>query len=486
MNVLMVSAEAAPFAKVGGLADVLGSLPAALTQHSMDVRVVLPAYGTIDRRRFEIQHQFSFVTVDRHGPMEVEVYRSAWNGIIYYFLSTWPFFGSEDSVYTVRDWDIPRFITFNQAVKHFLELLRTQEKWQVDWLHAHDWHMALLPFMVDQLRQNSDWAKLKCALSIHNIGYQGNDAGGWYWDRGIPERQSHLLRDSPLSDNQLAIGIAYADFIHSVSPTYSREIQHPAYGHGLHGLLSERKDDLYGILNGIEVELYNPAVDGRIASRFDACNFATKRPKNKSALQQFSQLREDADCLLIGMVSRLVWQKGVDLALPALRSLLADSDVQLVILGEGDTILADEVRTLANDFSWKVHARLEFDEAFAQQIYAGSDVFLMPSRFEPCGIGQMIAMRYGALPVVRETGGLTDTVTNYDNAAGDTGTGFMFLWEQPIAIERTLRWALKTFQEQPVAWKKMQQRAMEADFSWQRSATQYANLYEHYSMEQDA
>ena len=485
MNVLMASAEAAPFAKVGGLGDVLGSLPSALALHSIDVRVVLPAYGTIDPHRYEIEHQFSFAAEDRHGPMDVEVYRTMRNEIIFYFLSVWPFIGNEDSVYSVRDWDIPRFIIFNNAVKHLLEELHLRENWQVEWVHAHDWHMALLPFLVDQMRKQSKWTKLKSALSIHNIGYQGDNAGGWYWDRGIPERESDLLRDSHLSENQLAIGIAYADFITSVSPTYSREIQHPDFGHGLDGLLHQRKDDLYGILNGIDVELYSPGADCKIEYRYDAKIFAAQRQNNKKSLQRLSGLTQAPDCVLIGMVSRLVWQKGVDLALPALRSLLADSDIQLVILGEGDKILAGEVRSLANDFPWKVHARLEFDEVFAQQIYAGCDVFLMPSRFEPCGIGQMIAMRYGALPVVRDTGGLSDTVTNYDNATGESGTGFMFLWEQPIAIERTLRWVQKTFHEQPAAWKRMQKRAMEEDFSWQRSAAQYANLFEHYSMEQD-
>ena len=483
MNVLMASAEAAPFAKVGGLGDVMGSLPPSLLEQSVDVRVVLPAYGLIDKKQFGIEHQFSFVVEDRHGPMDVVVFQTEWKEIIYYFLSIWPFFGSEETVYTVSDWDIPRFIVFNCALIQLIEQLTTKEKWEVDFVHAHDWHMALIPFYVTHLRKTRKWNALKSAISIHNIDYQGNDAGGWYWDRGVPKRQSHLLREHQLLDNQLAIGIAYADFITSVSPTYSREIQHPHFGHGLDGLLREQVDQLYGILNGIDVDLYNPALDKSIKCCYDATNFTIFRHKNKQNLQRISDLQVDHEVLLIGMVSRLVWQKGVDLALPALRAILADSPVQLVILGEGDETLANEIAMLASDFSWKVHARLEFDEKFAQKIYAGCDVFLMPSRFEPCGIGQMIAMKYGALPVVRETGGLSDTVSNYDNASGETGTGFMFLWEQPIAIERTLRWALKTFQDNQGAWKRMQKRAMESDFSWQASAAKYAELYEKYSME---
>ena len=483
MNVLMASAEAAPFAKVGGLGDVMGSLPSSLLEQSVDVRVVLPAYGLIDRKQFGIEHQFSFIVNDRHGPMDVTVFQTEWKGIIYYFLSIWPFFGSEETVYTVRDWDIPRFIVFNRAAIQLIDQLLTKDRWGVDFIHAHDWHMALIPFYVNHLRRTLEWKTLKSAISIHNIDYQGSDAGGWYWDRGVPERQSILLHEHQLFDNQLAIGIAYADFITSVSPTYSREIQHPHFGHGLDGLLREQVDHLYGILNGIDADLYDPALDNRIKCCYDSTNFTVFRPKNKQYLQRLSDLQINDDVLLIGMVSRLVWQKGVDLAIPALRAILADSPVQLVILGDGDETLANEIKTLANDFSWKVHARLEFDEKFAQQIYAGSDVFLMPSRFEPCGIGQMIAMKYGALPVVRETGGLSDTVSNYDNASGETGTGFVFLWEQPIAIERTLRWALKTFQDNQDAWKRMQKRAMETDFGWQASAVKYAELYEKYLME---
>ena len=343
--------------------------------------------------------------------------------------------------------------------------------------------MALLPFFVSQRRKSRNWKTIKSAISIHNIEYQGNNAGGWYWDRGVPERQSQQLHEHQLQDNQLAIGIAAADFITTVSPTYSREIQHPHYGHGLDGLLREQVNHLYGILNGIDEDLYNPVLDQRIAYRFDSANFTEFRPKNKQNLQRLSNLPVDHEVLLIGMVSRLVWQKGVDLAILALRALLADSPVQLVILGEGEETLAEEIAQLASDFSWKVHARLEFDTEFAQQIYAGCDVFLMPSRFEPCGIGQMIAMTYGALPVVRETGGLSDTVSNYDNSSGETGTGFVFLWEDSIAIERTLRWALKTFQDHQIAWQRMQKRAMETDFSWQASAARYAELYEKYAME---
>lgn len=479
----MASAEAVPYAKVGGLGDVVGSLPAALHENSIDVRVVIPAYGFINKQKHEITSAFRFVVQDRHGPMDVEVFRAEWQGTVIYLLSVWPFFGSEDTVYTVHEWDIPRFIVFNCLVVQLLDELVEREGWQADIIHVHDWHMALIPFFVFEWRQIPRWRNLRSVITIHNIEYQGNDAGGWYWDRGLPYRESSLLGDRNLTNNQLAIGIAYADFITTVSPTYSREIQHPAFGCGLDDLLRVRGDDLYGILNGIDVDLYNPALDDMIESCYDSRSFGKKRAPNKSSLLRMAGLAEDNRSMLIGMVSRLVWQKGIDLAIPALRAILADSQVQLVILGHGDATLEREIQWLADDFSWKVFAQLGFDVEFAQQIYAGCDIFLMPSRHEPCGIGQMVAMRYGALPLVRETGGLSDTVSNYDNSSGDSGTGFVFLWEQPLAIERTLRWALKTFQEQPGAWQKMQRRAMECDFSWQSSAAEYANLYRKYAEE---
>ena len=484
-RVLIASAEAAPFAKVGGLGDVIGSLPAALQEIAIDARVVLPAYGFIDKGQYSIERAFHFTAQDRHGPMEVEVFRTETRGIIFYFVAVWPFFGSDDSVYTVREWDIPRFVIFNRVVMHLLDELAEREGWRANILHAHDWHMALLPFLISLQRQFPRWRGLRSALSIHNIEYQGDGVGGWYWDRGLHPRHSPLLTERALVDNQLAIGIAYADFITTVSPTYSREIQHPSYGHGLDDLLRARSDDLYGILNGIDTELYNPALDDALESCYDSRSYREKRPPNKALLQRKAGLAENDDIMLIGIVSRLVWQKGLDLAIPALRALLADSPVQLVILGDGDDALAAEMQTLADDFARKAYAYLGFNAEFAQQIYAGCDVFLMPSRYEPCGIGQMVAMRYGALPIVRETGGLSDTVSNYDNASGESGTGFVFLWEQPLAIERTLRWALKTFQEQPAAWCKMQLRAMERDFSWCVSAAIYADLYRKYAEDQN-
>ena len=476
----MASAEAAPYAKVGGLGDVLASLPRALREFQVDVRLVIPAYGFIDRDHYGLESCFQFNVEDRRGVMDVEVFRHVNQGVIHYFLATWPFFGSDDSVYSVRDWDIPRFIIFNHIVMSFLDELVFHEDWRADVLHVHDWHMALSPFLVQNKRRVSEWNNLRSVLSIHNLDYQGADAGGWYWDRGIPARQTAMFTEPQQENNQLAIGIAYADFITTVSTTYAKDIQTKEKGQGLDALLRQRGDSLHGILNGIDMENYNPRLDDALLSPFDADNFVEHRPPNKRWLQKSAGLLESDDTFLIGMVSRLVWEKGVDLAIPALRALLTDSKVQFVALGVGDPQLEFALQQLADDFAWKAQVQLAFDEAYAQQIYAGCDAFLMPSRIEPCGIGQLIAMRYGALPIVRETGGLKDTVIHYDEKAGN-GNGFVFQELSSSAIEQCLRRALSVFEEQPNVWQSLQKHAILGDFSWRRSAHQIANLYHQYA-----
>jgi len=242
--------------------------------------------------------------------------------------------------------------------------------------------------------------------------------------------------------------------------------------------VTRRIHDLYGILNGIDVDLWDPETDPHLFANYNADTFPRQRVLNKRALQSDSNLTVRDDIPLIGLVSRLVWQKGIDIAIPALRRILAEQEVQFVALGTGEKDITDALDRLGRDFGWKASVFLGFNAAVAQRIYAGSDIFLMPSRYEPCGVGQMIAMRYGALPLVRETGGLADTVQNYDNADGSVGTGFVFNWETPDAVLGTLRWALNTYRDKPQAWRQMQQRAMQTDFSWDKSAREYAHLYE--------
>jgi starch synthase len=249
-------------------------------------------------------------------------------------------------------------------------------------------------------------------------------------------------------------------------------------GYGLDGLIRTRTQDLYGILNGIDANLWDPATDTKLVKNFDSSNFEENRIENKRHLQRVLGLEVRDGAMLIGFVSRLVWQKGIDLAIPALRRFLAEYDAQFVVLGTGEYEYEHGLWRLAQDFHWKARSLLQYNAGIAQHIYSGSDIFLMPSHFEPCGTSQMFAMRYGSLPLVRETGGLADTVANYDNADADQGTGFLFQWEEPGAVYRTLQWALQAFQKRPDAWRRMQKRAMEVDFSWNSSAAKYINLYE--------
>lgn len=478
MKVLIASAEAVPFAKVGGLADVIGSLPKALRKMGIDARVIMPGYGFIEHRKYDITRLFSFEYTHRNGTSTVDVYTCIHDSVPFYFVQAFPYFGNDPAPYTTWDWDVPRFIFFNQVVMAVAWELRERLDWFPEVVNVNDWHTALVPFLMSESRHKEEWSRVGTVTTIHNIAYQGSNVGGFLWDAGIPARTHPVLAHHGLTDNLLATAIAYSDMISTVSPRYAQEIQYAYAGYELAPLIRHRADDLVGILNGIDTELWNPATDKHLAERYDAETFSDARPANKHNLQVYARLPVDDRVPLIGLVSRLTWQKGLDLAVPALRQLLAEENAQFVILGTGEPEIEQEIFQLAQDFHWKVAAFLQYDAALAQHIYAGSDIFLMPSHFEPCGIGQMIAMRYGALPLVRETGGLADTVVNYDDGNADRGTGFVFHWEEPEAVLGTLRWAINTYHNHPDAWRRMQRRAMNMDFSWDQSARQYVMLYE--------
>jgi starch synthase len=478
LNILFLAAEADPFAKVGGMGDFVGSLPAVLRRLGVDARLILPGYGFIDHNRHDIRPLFSFQVTVRRGTADVQVYTTVRDGVPVYFIQSWPYFGQEDSVYTVWEWDMPRFIFYNQLVMAAIYEMVRRLDWTPDLLHVNDWHPGLLPFLVHENQNAPLWEEMATMLTVHNLAYQGEYAGGWLWDAGIPGRHHPDLVYQDKADNMLGIAIAYADIITTVSPRYAVEIQYPSMGFGLDGLMRARATDLYGIVNGIDTDRWNPATDPVIASTFDATTLTEKRPPNKKQLQQENGLEVRDDVMLIGLISRLAWQKGIDLALPALRRLLAEAgDVQFIALGTGEDQLEQALGRLGADFGWKARCHLDYNGATAQRIYAGCDLFLMPSHFEPCGTGQMIAMRYGALPLVRETGGLADTVENYDGMRGDYGTGFVFNWEEPNAVLGTLRWALDTFRHRKEVWLRMQRRAMAVDFSWNNSAERYFELY---------
>ncbi len=480
MKVLFISAEAAPFAKVGGMADVVGSLPKALRQQDIDARILMPGYGFINHSQNAISHLLSFDQPLRSGRAAVNVYTTVRDTVPFYFIQSWPYFGNERTVYTEWDWDVPRFINFNQIIIGAIWALNENLGWLPDVIHVNDWHTGLVPFLIQEAGKHTPaWRSIATLLSIHNLAYQGDHIGGFLWEAGIPGRHHHDLEARDLTDNMLAIAIAYSDIVTTVSPRYATEIQYPYMGYGLDELIRTRAhDSVYGILNGIDLDLWDPETDPNVAENYTVKNFVEKRAINKAHLQRQAGLPENPDTLLIGMVSRLVWQKGIDLAVPALRQFLAGYDAQFVVLGSGEAELEHDLWKLGNDFNWKVRAYLQYNAAAAQAIYAGSDLFLMPSHFEPCGMGQMIAMRYGSLPLVRNTGGLADTVENYDNGNGEHGTGFVFSWEESQAISGTLRWAFQTYTKNRAAWHRMQQRAMQQDFSWDKSAQQYIKRYQ--------
>lgn len=482
MRVLFVSAEMAPFAKAGGLGDVVGGLPRALRARDVDARVLMPLYGPV-RARFadQITPLFSFHFARKPGMGEVHIHYTEHAGIPVYFLEVWPHFGSGDYVYTDVNWDRERFIHFSQlAMATAWELGQGRHDntpYFPDVFHVHDWHTALVPFLLYEARHTPEWGPVASVLTIHNMGYQGWDAGGFLWQAGIPARSNGHLDFHEKSDNLLGIGLAYADKLNTVSPRHALELHYPRFGMGLQELVWIRNDDFCGILNGLDMAAQNPAADARIRHAFDASNFRTERVKNKLALQAEVGLQQNASVPLIGIVSRLVDQKGMDFALPALRRLLSEQDVQLIVLGTGDPAIEDDIRRLEWDFGWKARAVIGYDGALAQRFYAGCDLILVPSRYEPCGLTQMMAMRYGALPVVRETGGLADTVVNYDNGHSDSGTGFVFLFEEPDAFYRTLTWALDTYRHNRPAFERMQERAMQLDLSWDDPVQHYLNLY---------
>ncbi|MBX3066660.1 MAG: glycogen synthase [Anaerolineae bacterium] len=480
MNVLFASAEVAPFAKAGGLGDVVGSLPKALREKGIDARVLMPLYGTINRDRFRIEYRFSFQFSRRRGTAEVYIHKTTYDGVPIYFLESWPFFSGGDYLYTDWEWDTPRYIFFSQAVMALA--------WQLgqgadgaaffpDILHAHDWHTGLVPFLLNESRGDPNWSGVGSVLTLHNMAFQGPQAGGFLWDAGVPERHQPDLVYQDKTDNLLGIGIAYADQVNTVSPTHATEIQYPRFGEGLEGLLRVRQPDLYGILNGMDMQRNDPATDPNLQHHYTAVDFLEGKRKNKLDLQREMGLPERADVPLIGIVSRLTDQKGIDLALPALRRLFVEYDVQFIGLGSGESALEDQLHSLCADFAFKARDYIGFVPSLAQRIYAASDLFLMPSRYEPCGTSQMLAMRYGSLPVVRQTGGLADTVQNYDNGDGNVGTGFSFLWEEPDAVLNTLRWGLDTYRFRSAAFQNMQRRAMGLDFSWDNSTDQYIAMY---------
>ena len=473
MQVVFASAEAAPFVKTGGLGDVAGSLPRALVAAGADVIVMVPKYGTIaseytDRMEHVADFYVSLGWRNEYCGLE----RLVIDGVTYLFIDNERYF-KRDYPYGFFD-DGERFAFFSKAVTESLQHL--PEGFQCDVLHCNDWHTALAPVFLREFYQGLPlYERVKTVFSIHNIAFQGQYADTILNDilgmAHIPNAARQLRCDEH-SINYMQGALDYSDAITTVSPSYAWEIQTPEYGEGLDGILRRRSNVLSGILNGIDTDAWNPATDPMIHANYSAADMSGKKAC-KAALQEELGLEVRDDRPLMVMVTRLTRQKGMDLVTYALDRILSGG-VQVAVLGTGD--YEEPMRYFANKYPGTCAARITFDNALSHRMYAGADMFLMPSLFEPCGLSQMIAMRYGTLPVVRETGGLRDTVAPYNQFTGE-GTGFTFANFNGDEMGNAVFRGARLYWDDHAAWDQLVQNAMAADFSWVRSADEYMNLY---------
>lgn len=472
LKILVVSAEAVPFAKVGGLADVAGSLPKALRRLGHDARLALPKYGRINEAQFGLTQVLDLLPVPAGSDQELaSVFESAVEGMPAYLIDSDRYFGREE-VYGYDD-DGERFVFFCRAA---LEMLKALD-WRPDVIHCNDWHTGIIPNWLKTIYKDDPFfADTATVFTIHNLAYQGIFGPELLEFAGLAD---YGLIPHPEHDDLsqvvvlVARGILFADVINAVSERYAQEILTPEYGERLHPILAQRQDRLFGILNGLDYEVWNPATDRDIAVNYDVDSL-DRRMENKLALQREAELPLDPEVLLVGMISRLADQKGFDILTEAMDQLV-ELDLQFVLLGTGDERYQRIFANVAGKYQGQAAVFLKFDPALARRIYAGSDAFLMPSRFEPCGLGQMIAMRYGSVPIVRSTGGLADTVEDYDPTTGQ-GNGFTFSDYSEEALLAAVRRALEAYHRQDT-WRTLRERGMRADFSWEVSAQKYVELY---------
>lgn len=473
LKILLLSAEVVPFAKTGGLADVAGALPKALKELGHDVRVAMPRYGFIDRQKFNLNQILPELTVPMNSQTENA---SIWEGKIGEFVPIYMVdngkYYDREGIYMYQD-DADRFIFFCRAS---LEMLKRLD-WIPDIIHCNDWHTAIIPNWLQTIYKDDPFFKNSASVyTIHNLAYQGVFGKRVLEIAGIDKYQ-FMIPPGVSPENQINMmgrGIFFADVVNTVSQTYAQEILTPEYGEGYDWLLRQRRDRLYGIINGVDYEVNNPATDPHIYHHYELHNTEAKL-QNKLSLQQEAGLAQEAHTPLIGMISRLSDQKGFDLVGQMIEALITNVNFQLILLGTG----AEHYHHLFSDIKRRYPNRtavyLTFNAALAQKIYAGSDMFLMPSRFEPCGLGQLLAMRYGSIPIVRETGGLKDTVQDFDPGSG-SGNGFTFKRYDPMAMYTAIVRAVENFRYKE-AWSGLVQRAMSADYSWRNSAQKYEDLY---------
>lgn len=475
MQIVFASAECAPFVKTGGLGDVAGSLPAALVRAGAEVIVMVPKYATIkDEYKAQMEHFSDFYVSLGWRNEYCGLEKLEHDGVTYMFIDNERYF-ARDYPYGFFD-DGERFAFFSKAITESLQHL--PEGFECDILHCNDWQTALAPVFLREFYQGLPlYDRVKTVFSIHNVAFQGQFSDTVMEDilgvAHIPAAASQLRCDA-CSINYMLGALRYADAITTVSPTYANEIQTPEFGEGLDGVLRERSYALQGILNGIDVAGFDPATDKRIAANYTVDDRSGKAVC-KAKLQEELGLEVRDDRPLMVMVTRLTRQKGMDLVMYALDRILSGG-VQVAVLGTGDRDYEDGLRYFQDKYPGTMAARIEFDPALSQRMYAAADMFLMPSKFEPCGLSQIIAMRYGTLPIVRETGGLKDTVIPYNEFTGE-GTGFSFSNFNGDEMGDAVFRAARLFWDNRDAWNQLVTQAMSQDFSWTRSADKYLDLY---------
>ncbi|MFW5982102.1 MAG: glycogen synthase GlgA [Halanaerobiaceae bacterium] len=471
MEILFVASEASPFVKTGGLADVVGTLPLTLEEkEDINISVVLPKYLDIPAHYKELMEDVCYFDIElawRKKYCGIEKLER--KGVTFYFIDNEYYF-KRPFLYGHLD-EAERFAFFNKAVLEMLPRIDLQP----DIIHSHDWQSALISVFLNSHYKNNDFYQdIKTIFTIHNLKYQGifppeilGDILDLSWDYFVEDKL-----EANGSVNFMKGALNYSDIITTVSERYAEEIQTPYYGEGMDGLLSKRSEDLYGIVNGIDYDIYNPLKDPAIFLNYRSSY--QKKQENKVQLQKILGLPQNKDKAMMIIISRLVEQKGLDLILAVIDEIM-ELDLQFVILGTGDSKYENAFRELAWHYPDKVSAQISFDEKLARKMYAAADFFLMPSKFEPCGIGQLIALRYLTVPIVRETGGLYDTVTSYNDQSGE-GNGFSFSNYNAHDMLFTIERALSSYYDKDI-WMKIRDNIKWSDFSWSKSAEQYIELY---------
>ena len=465
-KILFCASEAVPYIKTGGLADVAGALPASLKEQNVDARVVLPYYKKIKEKNIATYVGYSYVNIANRLEY-CGFFHSIHDGVDYYFIDSERYF-NRDGLYGYGD-DGERFAFFDFAILEMLKVVN----FYPDVLHLNDWQTGLVPYILKKnYHFHEEYREIKTVFSIHNIQYQGN----------FPNELMNILF-MPYSNalefdnniNFMKTAIVESDIINTVSPTYKEEVLTDSFGYNLNNILGTRFFDFYGILNGIDTVKFDPLTDPNIAVNYDYFSNEKKALNKKALLEDFG-LSSTEDVPLFGLVSRLVDQKGLDLLEPIMGDVLEYSNAKFIFMGSGDKKYEDFFRSLESKYKDRFKCYIGYNESVAQKIYAGADIFLMPSKFEPCGLGQLISMRYGTLPLVRETGGLKDTVQPYNKYAG-TGWGFSFSNYSSIELKDVMFLAMTTYNDK-AAWHQMIKDAMNKDFSWDVSAKEYIKLYD--------